>query len=142
MQNSTTLSPGLVSAYEATYFHVITVPAFILKIGIKSNELEMLFNKSGHKTATFITACNPFSNSLSDEDNQLRNIQLKADLNNLNIKFIDGFGQDPLGEWAGESSFFALGIDYDLASELGAKYEQNAIVWCDADAVPHLILLR
>ena len=142
MQSSTTLSPELISAYEATNFHVMTDPAFILKIGINSNELEMLFNKSGHKTATFITACNPFSNTLSDEDNQLRNIQLEVDLGDLNVEIIDGFGQDLFGEWAGEASFLALGIDYDLASKLGIKYEQNAIVWCNADAVPQLILLR
>ena len=139
---NTALSPELVSAYEATYFHVKADPAFILVIGSKSNELEMLFNSSGYKTAAFITASNPFSKSLSDEENLLRNNQLRSDLITMSLEFIEGFGQDPLGEWPGEDSYLVMGIDYETASELGVKYEQNGIVLIDNNATPELILLR
>ena len=35
-----------------------------------------------------------------------------------------------------------MGIDYETASELGVKYEQNGIVLIDSTATPELILLR
>lgn len=35
-----------------------------------------------------------------------------------------------------------LRISLEAAKELGARYEQNAIVWAGADAMPQLILLR
>jgi hypothetical protein len=35
----------------------------------------------------------------------------------------------------------ALGITKEEALWLGKKYEQNAILWCDADFTPQLILL-
>jgi len=43
---------------------------------------------------------------------------------------------------AEEKSFFALGVDLETAKNLGICYQQNAIVWAGADAVPKLILLR
>ena len=56
--------------------------------------------------------------------------------------FIDGIGCDPSGCWPGEASCLVLGLSIDIARALGTEFEQNAIVWCGADAVPELVLLR
>jgi hypothetical protein len=55
---------------------------------------------------------------------------------------LDGFGQDPAGQWDGEDSFLVLGISLEAAKKLGSQFEQNAIVWADSNAVPKLFLLR
>jgi len=34
------------------------------------------------------------------------------------------------------------GLSLEASKSLGARFEQNAIVWSGADAVPQLILLR
>lgn len=142
MTEQTTLSADLISAYEVTNFHVKTQPAFILNIGKVSEELKVLFKQNNVFSAAFITAWNPYSKSLSDKDNQDRNELLKAELGHRSLKFIDGFGQDPAGQWASEDSFLILGIGLEAAKKLGNQFEQNAIVWLDEDAVPKLILLR
>ena len=142
MTNKSNLDADLIKAYEITNFHVKTVPAFTLNIGKVSEELKALLNQNDVSNAAFITAWNPYSKSLSDEENQARNAQLKNELNIRSLEFIDGFGQDPAGQWSGEDSFLVLGISLETSKNLGAQFEQNAVVWSDKDAVPQLMLLR
>lgn len=142
MNEESKLAPDLISAYEITNFHVKAEPAFTLNVGKVSKELKALFKQNHVTSAAFITAWNPYSRSLSDEENQTRNDQLKNELNIRSLKFIDGFGQDPLGQWSGEDSFLVFGIDLEASKKLGIQFEQNAIIWSDTDAVPKLILLR
>ena len=142
MEFNTSLNKDLISSYEVTNFHVKAEPAFTLNVGRLSSELKALFKQNDANNAAFITAWNPYSKSLSDEENQARNDQLKNELIIRSLKFIDGFGQDPLGQWSGEDSFLVLGIDLEASKTLGIQFEQNAIVWSDSDAIPKLILLR
>ena len=142
MTEQSQLAPDLIKAYELTNFHVKADPAFKLNIGKASEELKELLKQNRVESAAFITAWNPYSKSLSDKENQSRNEQLKNELNIRSLKFIDGFGQDPLGQWDGEDSFLVLGIELEASKKLGVQFEQNAIVWSDKDALPQLILLR
>lgn len=142
MKFESILDQDLISAYEVTNFHVKAEPAFTLNVGKGSQELKALLKKNNVTSAAFITAWNPYSKSLSDKENQARNDQLKNELIIRSLKLIDGFGQDPLGQWSGEDSFLVLGIDLEASKTLGIQFEQNAIVWSDSDAVPELILLR
>ena len=142
MKVESILDQDLISAYEVTNFHVKAQPAFTLNIGRLSEELKALFKQNNVSNAAFITAWNPYSKSLFEEENQARNDQLENLLNLRSLKFINGFGQDPLGQWSGEDSFLVLGIDLEASKTLGIQFEQNAIVWSDSDAIPKLILLR
>lgn len=56
--------------------------------------------------------------------------------------FVLRIGQHPSNAWAGEESFLCFGISLEAAKALGRRFEQNAIVWSAADAIPQLILLR
>jgi len=142
MTEQSKLEPDLISAYEVTNFHVKAEPAFTLNVGKVSEELKALFKQNNVSNAAFITAWNPYSKSLSDEENQSRNDQLENQLNIQSLTFIDGFGQDPLGQWSGEDSFLVFGIDLEASKKLGVQFQQNAIVWSDINAIPKLILLR
>jgi hypothetical protein len=51
-------------------------------------------------------------------------------------------GFDPSGNWPAEKSFLALGLDLEVSRALGAEFQQNAVLWANADAIPRLILLR
>jgi hypothetical protein len=51
-------------------------------------------------------------------------------------------GKHPSDDWPIEASYLVLGIALNEACELGKKYEQNAIVWCDSTCLPRLVLLR
>ena len=44
--------------------------------------------------------------------------------------------------WPAERIYFALGLSLQAARSVGALFNQDAIVWVGADAIPQLILLR
>lgn len=60
----------------------------------------------------------------------------------MGYEVLNGVGKSPDDDWDGELSILVLNIDKDTAASIGKKFKQNAIVWCDLDAVPQLILLR
>jgi hypothetical protein len=94
------------------------------------------------KSAAFITACNPYSRSTSSEENEARGRRLRLDIQRLGLTHFEGQGRDPSGQWPPEDSLLVLGLSRESALELGARYEQNALLWADTDAVPRLLLLR
>jgi hypothetical protein len=75
-------------------------------------------------------------------ENRTRLNELKSDKSLQDFELVEGLGQHPINSWEGEESFLVLGISLAKASEVGRKYDQNAIVWIDTDAIPQLILLR
>jgi hypothetical protein len=137
------ISQELISAFLATDYRVRSdTGPFVLRIGQRSNELSDLFERTGLKSAAFITAENPFSVSVSDKDNHASHSRLCEDLARLSLQFFEGEGQGDDETWPAEKSVLILGIERDDAGSLGTKYGQNAIVWIGAEAVPELILLR
>lgn len=129
----------LLQAYTETDYIVHHAPPFTLKIGEPSPALLQLFDKSNAVCAAFITAYNPFSESLPEYKNKELQAQLEADLKKRSLQFIDGIGQHPSGDWLGEPSVLVLGLNLEAAKTMGRLYGQNAIVWCDRDGVPVLV---
>jgi len=141
MPDQKTLDPNLIASYQSANYHVYATPAFTLNIGIASQCLKALFQSAHVKSACFLTAFNPHSQLLSEEENKLRNDQLITELQEYNLQLKSGIGLCQKGEWLGEESILIFGISLTVAKALGKKYGQNAIVWCDHDAVPQLVLL-
>jgi glycine/D-amino acid oxidase-like deaminating enzyme len=112
-----------------------------LLVGQRNQVLAALHEAFGVESSAFITACNPYSHSCDDETNANRQQALADELIVLGLRFVQGVGRHPSSTWA-EPSFLVPGISLEAAKELGARHEQNAIVWCGADAVPELVLLR
>lgn len=142
LMSASNIDEQLINAYLETHFVVLSEPPFTLIVDRYSSSLVKLYHLYSVESAAFITACNPYSKTLSDEGNRARNASLLTDFKKLDITVIAGMGQDPAGQWPGEPSLFAFGIEKDAARELANKYEQNAIVWCGSNAVPELLLLR
>jgi len=92
--------------------------------------------------SAFLTACNPFSQSVDDATNAARHASLAQELSCRGLVFLPGVGQHPSNQWPGEASFLVFGLTLEAAKVLGARFEQNGFVWSGADAVPQLILLR
>ena len=136
------LDASLINAYSETEYRVTQDSSFVLKVGVPNSKLAALYKAKNVSCAAFITACNPFSQEQSDPDNVKRQGELAAELKRRSISFIEGVGQHPSGDWPGEPSFLALGLELEAAKSLGMAFEQNAIIWCGPDAVPNLVLLR
>lgn len=121
------LDEQLVRAYMNAEYRVLK-PQLTIKIGQINPQLNELLMDNNAFYYAFITAENPFSNSFSAAENKDLMIQLKNDLQHLNLIFVDGIGIDPNGNWPGEKSFLILDLPPLKAIALGKKYQQNGIV--------------
>lgn len=142
MVQETKLSPELMNAYRETQYCVQGPTSFILRIGQQSPELAQVHAQLGVSGSTFVTACNPYSGSVSDEENHSRMQRLKEKLVALGKVFWPGVGQHPTNGWPGEPSYLVFGLSRSESIELAKSLEQNATVWAGADAVPELLPLR
>ena len=139
MEKINPIDPALWEAYEKTHFIVQSTPEFVLKIGQYSEELKQLFIHRSLSTAAFITAYNPFSQQLSEDENLERQEKLVKEIQSRGLNLLQGLGQDPDHKWAGEPSLLILDIALEAAKKLARTYEQNAFVWCDESCTPQLI---
>ncbi len=136
------ISLETVKAYRETNFNVFTSAPFTLKVDVASSKLPALYTLYSSTTCVFITACNPFSEVVSDEENVHLQSNFEKYLKDAKLSYVIGEGKHPSGDWEGESSFLVFGLGIEESKKLGIELKQNAIVWCDSDSVPKLILLR
>jgi hypothetical protein len=133
---------GLVTAYQQAWYHVGTEPGFTLRIGVHSPQLLAPHARLGASTSAFVTAYNPLGRLQSRAENEHAHLRLRTEIQASGLRCVHGAGFDPSGRWQPEPSLLVVGISLDDARELGARYGQNAIVWCGADAIPQLVLLQ
>ena len=73
-----------------------------------------------------ITATNPFSKLLTDDENRIRNQELHLILIKDYQEILTGIGKDSTGTWA-EEGWVVRGGEEEKLISLAKKYEQNAI---------------
>lgn len=136
------IPPDLQAAYRETHYRVDAADPFTLLIGEASPALMALYRKHHVNCAAYITAFNPYSRAVGIDENTERQAKLEMQLRQRSLPFLEGQGWHPSNTWPAEDSFLVLGLALAAAKVLGHQCEQNAIVWCGADAVPQLITLR
>jgi len=115
---------------------------FTLNVGTASMKLIALHKRHSVDCSAYITPYNPFSKSLSDSENKIRLIALRKQLQKRSLRWLEGIGAHPDGQWAGEQSFLILGLSLESAKLLATEQDQNAFVWAPKDGIPKLVLLR
>ncbi|HLT98643.1 MAG TPA: DUF3293 domain-containing protein [Burkholderiaceae bacterium] len=113
----------------------------VLRIGRFSSQLETAHRNHGVSCSAFITAWNPYSQLTDAATNTTKQRALAKDLEQEGLTMFPGIGIHPSNQWPGEESFFVLGLTLNAAKQLGIAFQQNAIVWAGADAIPQLIML-
>lgn len=137
------LAPETVRAYRNACYQVSDGAVhFQMRPDVYSPDLAALLSRYGAGSAAFITASNPLGQLHREADNkhQLRLLRLR--LQQARWKILEGKGGDPEGKWPAESSFLVLGPSSEQSCALGHQFNQNALLWCSADAIPRLLLLR
>ncbi len=130
---------SLIEAYKNTKYKIFE-PALTIEIGKLNQEIDVLLQKNNSDEWAFITAYNPFSRVVSDEENKMRHEELK-ELTSSYVTFEGhGVGEDPT--WAPEISLFIIGISENDASIIGKQFEQNAIVFGQINQEPQLLILN
>jgi hypothetical protein len=129
----------LIEAYKNTKYIVFDLNLTIVLD--KSNlEINELLVKHNTKEWAFITAYNPYSRALTNEENRIRHNKLIEMTKNYVTFEGHGVGEDPT--WEPELSLFIIGISKVEASKVGKKFEQNAIVYGKLNNSPELIILN
>ncbi|HEX5364093.1 MAG TPA: DUF3293 domain-containing protein [Gallionella sp.] len=136
------IDPSTIKAYRETNYYIAAPAPFVLRVGVTSEALARICAQHRTDCCAFVTASNPYSRLVDDQENADRQAGLARELERRGLTFFHGTGRHPSGSWPAESSYLVLGLSLADAKMLGEAYQQNAILWCGPDAVPELILLR
>jgi len=129
----------LLEAYKNTKYKVFELNLTI-EIGKSNQEVDAILAKYNASEWAFITAFNPYSKVLTDNENKIRHEELKKLTEDYVTYEGHGIGEDPT--WEPELSLLIIGISKDDASILGNKFEQNAIVNGKTNSEPELLILN
>jgi hypothetical protein len=113
-----------------------------LRVDVASAGLALLHEHYRTQCSAFITACNPLGVLVDQAVNAKRQQALAAQVSRQGLRALAGIGQHPTNSWRGEPSLLVLGLGRPAAQALGGQFQQNAIIWIGANAVPELVLLR
>lgn len=117
----------LQAAYEATKYWVEFPPgSFYLRCGEVSESLDALLDARGEDEWGYLTANNPNSVRVSDEENERRNSRLARRMASDYVVF-SGLAVSDDGGWS-EHSFLVLGMPLETVLKLAVEFEQNAIL--------------
>lgn len=140
----TSLPAELQQAYANALYRVFDATGSVhtLHVGQRSPWLQQAYAVHRCASACYLTACNPQGKHLSDAENTERMEQLRTALHSQGWCFEAGQGQDPNEQWPGEDSVLIWGMDEATATAWGRQWQQNALLFCGADAMPQLLWLR
>ena len=86
-----------------------------------------------------MTAYNPYSQERTPAQNEAANSALREWLEGQGWPILEGAGCCGDDDWDAELSFLAFGPDAEDARAMCVMFNQNAVVFAGADAVPVLL---
>jgi hypothetical protein len=133
------MNQELLEAYSKTKF-VVFNSEIVIEIGKRNFLVEELLAEKGFNCSAFITAFNPFSQILTDDENHNRHLELLSLVKDYIVFEGEGRGED--ATWKPEKSLLILGISRENARNLGTYFEQNAIVFGEMENCFELLVLH
>lgn len=129
-------------AYRGARYRVLAVPEFSLVQDQRDAALAALMADCHQVTAALVTAFNPLGVQRSLQENLSADAALQLVLLKQGLPLFPTIASDPAGTWPDEPGWLVLGLSHEHAMDIGRQFNQNAILWAEADAVPGLQLLR
>ena len=117
-----------VHAYRETEYRVYGEQPFTMKVDDLCPELEVAHRRHGVNCSAYLTACNPYSQLLTDKSNAERHAALGRSIGLDRRMAIEGAGQHPSNQWPGEASYLIFGLTLEAATTFGKQLEQNAFI--------------
>jgi hypothetical protein len=120
----------LETAYRKTsYFADTPAGRLCIRIGEVHPVLDAILTARGLRSWAYVTAHNPGSARLTDDENRARHAHLETDVRARGYEAFPGEGVGDGGEWPPETSLLILGMPRAEATALGHAHAQRAIVW-------------
>jgi len=132
------IDPALIEAYQKTTFRVLK-PLVDLKIGQGHPHFDEFLIDNNIYTWAFVTAYNPFSQALSETENETRQQSLKEILQKEGLLYCEAIGIPENTDWQPEKSVLIMGISLQRAVTLAQDFEQNAIVFGEFNQKAELV---
>ncbi|GGP24238.1 DUF3293 domain-containing protein [Silvimonas amylolytica] len=130
---------ALHAAYVATRY-VAPESGLTLRVGQTSPELDTLLRQRGMHNWMFISACNPYSQAvLCQHENLARHQNLLDALKSAGLVLYEGYGEGNDGQWPAEPSALVLGVNESAAIHWGRRYEQNAVLFGECGHAARLL---
>ncbi len=121
------MEPSLYKAYQqAVYVVVYKGLEKQIKVAVHSIWLDELLTEFDVKNAVFITAFNPKSIILSDEENRINNLSLKNQIKQSGYQYLNGYSTNQTRSWPKEEFFLVFDVNLEKAQELTKLFNQNA----------------
>ena len=128
----------LEEAYHKTRYIVTDI---ILCVDKTNAQLDDLLLKNNCTTYAFITAHNPLSKLLSENENKILHEQLISFIKKSEFNYLEGYGEGT-GGWPNETSLLILGMRKEEAIACGVKFNQKAIIFGQLKGAASLIMIQ
>jgi hypothetical protein len=139
--NSLNIDQHTLQAYlETTY--VTKKPELSIKIGEINRALNIFLFDNNCFFWAFVSAYNPYSSILSDDENELLHKELIEKVKSMKLRYCEGAGIPSDESWKAEKSLLILDISKKDAIALGKEYKQNAIVFGKLNQAPELVFCK
>jgi len=139
--NSLNIDQHTLQAYLNTSY-ITEKPELTIKIGEPNRPLDVFLFDNNAFFWAFVSASNPFSSMLSDNENELLHNNLIEKVKSKKLRFCEGLGVPSDESWKAEKSLLILDISKKDAIELGKYFHQNAIVFGKLSQVPELVFCK
>jgi hypothetical protein len=116
------MQPEEISAELLAKYGETVVEIFLDGETLSNQELHAIWQRDFY----MITAANPYSQLLTDEENKARNQSLHVELSNISDLILPAIGRDPTSDWS-EHGWALPTSDEKLLIDLARKFKQNAI---------------
>lgn len=136
------MNQALLQAYRETEYRISHDSQIVLLADEPNRALDALLMDRDVSTAVFITAWNPFSQAVSQPENDIAQARLQSEVTALGLDVVPGEGVGRDGTWPPEPGLLVLGISRDQAKQLSRTYRQNAFVWLTLGKGPELVMTR
>lgn len=112
------------------------------RVGETAAWLDELLQENNAFNAAFLSAANPSSQVLSEQENRIRNDLLRQDLQTAGYAFLSGYATDESESWPREASYLIFNLPGEKAEILATAYRQNAYLWLEKTKPVALVLTR
>ncbi|MFT4790361.1 MAG: hypothetical protein ACI95X_003208 [Paraglaciecola sp.] len=137
------IDESLINAYRlAKYIVTYEDEEYRLQVGSTSEFVDHMLHHQNIKTAYFITPKNPFSCTVSEQENSLRHMRFREGIDKLQYFYLVGYGTDEAEKWPKESSYLIFTNDESEMHNLAARFGQNALLKISYKTPTQLLLLE
>lgn len=140
--SSASATAQLDAEYRATVY-LVFLPEYTVALHVDEPApvLDDWLARNDYRSWAFISAYNPGSQPVSDEENRARHLQLTQAADALGLPWIEGLGRPDNRHWKPEFSLFLPSIARKDALALASRFGQNAILYGKRGKPPKLIYL-